>query len=146
MIQKLILPSLLIASWWCSASESGKTVTQPYSHATERAQHEKKVKKLLHQVAQAESRVRVAIHIWEEEEQFKVYALKLFENSVKTFRSYLNAAGEFEASAAAGGNGAYDMQLDCQERLANERLRLLREQEKYFTNTHSAKPQNISPH
>ena len=80
----------------------------------------------------AENRVRAAIKKWDQDQNYKDQSLSIFENSLKTFHSYLKSMCSFEASSAAGGNGAGDLYLFCEENLLREHIKRLAEQEKLF--------------
>jgi len=75
----------------------------------------------------AEKKLRQALTKWQEDKPFKERALARFDKAVKSFRLYRYDACEFDASAAAGGNGAGDMRLECAIRLTNERLEIFKE-------------------
>ena len=71
----------------------------------------------------AESRVKLEharallikrIQTWDEEASYRQRTLTLLNQSYDRFKNYRNFQCEYEASTAAGGNGAGDMRLQCQ--------------------------------
>lgn len=132
--------TLLALSFWLFAASFAAAATpppdpctsQPRDHVSDRACQQLNVDKTMKLVAQAEDRVRAAIRNWDEDQNWKDSSLKLFELSVTAFRAYRSALCEVDASSTAGGNGAGDMRLYCEEGLAKERLKYLARQEKHF--------------
>jgi hypothetical protein len=124
------LVSTLALSW--SAAAGDDPCVGDMDHVMERECQRIKVEEVMKQVAQAEQSVLAGIKKWNEDEVWKDRSLALFENSVKSFRAYQAAACEVEASSTAGGNGAGDMRLYCEEDLAQERLEHLSKQVKHF--------------
>ncbi len=102
-------------------------------HVTQRECLEQVFKQADADLYQAEKMLRLALTTWKEEKSFKLRTLARFDKAVKSFRLYRHDACEFDASAAAGGNGAGDLRLDCAIRLTNERLEILKDQNNWFS-------------
>ena len=90
----------------------------------------KEAKKFDLKITDMEATFRKAILAWDHstwsgEAVWRHYSLAAFNKATKQFRSYRKAQCDFEATAAAGGNGAGDMQLECQVELDKPYLELL---------------------
>jgi hypothetical protein len=123
----------LLCSAQIASTDTPDPCANPMDHVTERECAEKRVSEAMELVVRAEQRVRVAIQRWGEDKYWKDASLAAFERSVKAFRAYQTDICDVDSSAAAGGNGAGDMHLDCEKTLADERVKYLAEQEKLFT-------------
>lgn len=132
MLKYSVFLLLLITSSKVGAAPSDPCSVNDPDHVTYRACQQTKVDSAMRLVAKAEDQVRSAIRNWEEDENWVDQSLELFEKSVIAFRAYQAAVCEVDASSAAGGNGAGDMRLSCEENLAKERIQLLAAQRKYF--------------
>jgi hypothetical protein len=62
----------------------------------------------------------------DDEVEVKNRILKNFDAATEQFKRYRTAQCEFEASSAAGGNGADDIRLQCEVRLNRERVARLK--------------------
>lgn len=60
------------------------------------------------------------IQAWEEDPDYRQRAAKLLKQSFARFAEFRDAECEYEAAAAAGGNGAGDMRLQCQIDLSEQ--------------------------
>lgn len=107
--------------------------TRASSHASERACWIKAAEKSNLLVRSAQESLRKRIKSWDEDAESIERTLVLFDESTKRFSRYRQSQCEFEASAAAGGNGAGDMRLSCQIALDETYLRSLREQSTRFS-------------
>ena len=119
------LTGLASASPYCGGRSS--------THASERAcwiKAEKKSKALVHS---AQESLRKRIKSWDEDAESIERTLVLFDESTKKFSRYRHSQCEFEASTAAGGNGAGDMRLSCQIALDETYLRSLYKQSTPFS-------------
>ena len=103
------------------------------SHAGERACWIKAAEKSDLLVRSAQESLRKRIKSWDENAEYIERTLVLFDESTKRFSRYRQSQCEFEASAAAGGNGAGDMRLSCQIALDETYLRSLHEQSMWFS-------------
>ena len=103
------------------------------SHASERACWIKAVEKSNALVHSAQESLRKRIKSWDEDAEYIERTLVLFDESTKRFSRYRQSQCEFEASSAAGGNGAGDMRLSCQIALDESYLRSLNEQSTWFS-------------
>jgi len=109
----------------------------PADHVEQRQCSERQVAQLSRQVQEAQQLIRARISAWDEEPEHKVRSLALFNQSVRQFRTYQADQCEFEASVAAGGNGAGDMRLECQIGLYSHYLKSLQEQATWFEAPHA---------
>ena len=132
MLMKLTALLLLLASWPALA-----TCQAAIDHVEERRCAEQTVAHLSQEIGDVQRLVRERILAWEEDPLCKERALDLFEAAAKQFEIYRKKQCEFEASAAAGGNGAGDMQLDCQARLGAAYLKALKAQAGWFPPPHA---------
>lgn len=103
------------------------------SHASERACWIKAAEKSDLLVRSAQESLRKRIKSWDQNAEYMERTLVLFDESTKRFSRYRQSQCEFEASAAAGGNGAGDMRLSCQIALDETYLRSLHEQSTWFS-------------
>lgn len=121
-------------------SLSGYTLAVPNcggkasSHADERACWIKAAEKSNARVHSAEESLRKRIKSWDEDANCVETTLALFDESTRRFSRHRQSQCEFEASIAAGGNGAGDMRLSCQIGLDETYLRWLHEQFTRFSN------------
>jgi uncharacterized protein YecT (DUF1311 family) len=72
------------------------------------------------------------IKSWDEEPVYKQRALALLKQSFVRFERFRNSECEYEAAAAAGGNGAGDMRLQCQVDLNRHYAESLRKQLNWY--------------
>lgn len=102
------------------------------SHADERACWQKAAEESSALVRAAQDDLRKRIESWDEDADYRERTLVLFNESTQQFDRYRKAQCEFEASSAAGGNGAGDMRLSCQISLDEVYLRSVRVQSAWF--------------
>jgi hypothetical protein len=107
------------------------------SHAEKRECLELEAAKLSKQIERAQAALRNRIAAWDEDARYKSRALALLASSEGKFQAFTAAQCAFEASAAAGGNGAGDMQLECQISLGAAYLKSLQEQAAWFPPPHA---------
>jgi hypothetical protein len=107
------------------------------SHAEQRHCLELEAAKLSHQIEMTQAVLRDRISAWDEDAGYKSRALALFVSAASRFQAFTAAQCTFEASAAAGGNGAGDMQLECQISLGRAYLKSLQEQATWFPSPHA---------
>jgi uncharacterized protein YecT (DUF1311 family) len=86
------------------------------SHVEQRECLEQRARVREERIALAEKRVREAIMRWDQEQTYRDRSIALLNMSRKAYLKQRAAACEVEASTAAGGNGASDLRLQCQER------------------------------
>ncbi len=72
------------------------------------------------------------IAIWEQTQEYKSRTLRLLNASVKQFTVYRAEQCDYEASAAAAGNGAGDMRFTCIAELNRLYVGRLQEQLLWF--------------
>ena len=87
-----------------------------FGHADQRTCLEQKASARQERIAIAERRVREAIAHWDQEQTYRDQSVALLNASRKAYLTQRKATCEVEASAAAGGNGAGNSRLQCQER------------------------------
>jgi hypothetical protein len=100
----------------------------PTDHVDERQCLKNEVSKLSREVLAAQQLVRTRIAAWDQELSYKSRTLTLFDKAAIQFHNFLARQCEFEASVAAGGNGASDMRHGCQIELYRSYLKSLQEQ------------------
>jgi hypothetical protein len=76
----------------------------------------------------AEEDLHVAIAHWDEDENWKIKSANALRTSSRDFNRYRKSQCDFNASLAAGGNGAGDMRLECIIELNKQRLDMLHAQ------------------
>jgi len=107
------------------------------SHANQRACLERAAEKSAAAVDATEAAVRKRIAAWDEDAQFKQQSLSAFEDAAARFRQYESSQCEFEASSAAGGNGAGDIRLQCKLRLERAYVQDLKQHRSWFSPPHA---------
>lgn len=90
------------------------------SHSEQRACLEKLAATTAADVVLVQSDVSKRITHLDDEAEVKNNMLRHFRSATEQFHRYCTAQCEFEASAAAGGNGAGDLRLLCEVRLNRE--------------------------
>lgn len=90
------------------------------SHADQRKCLEGAASESRARLAQARVLITNRIQAWDEEPVYRQRALTLLKESFLRFERFRDAECEYEAAAAAGGNGAGDMRLQCQIGLNRE--------------------------
>jgi uncharacterized protein YecT (DUF1311 family) len=73
------------------------------------------------------------IREWDDEPDCAQKSLQLLEQSFVAFERFRDAECEYEAAAAAGGNGAGDMRLQCSISLNRKYNEILRTQMNWYT-------------
>jgi uncharacterized protein YecT (DUF1311 family) len=73
------------------------------------------------------------IETWDEDPVYRQRSLTLLKQSFMHFERFRNSECEYEAAAAAGGNGAGDMRLKCQVDLNKQYAESLQKQLNWFT-------------
>ena len=107
------------------------------SHAEQRHCLELEAAKLSQQIETTQGVLRDRIAAWDEDANYKSRALALLASAASQFKAFTTAQCAFEASAAAGGNGAGDRQLECQISLGMAYLKSLQEQATWFPPPHA---------
>lgn len=92
------------------------------SHSEERACYIAENAKSEQMLGNAEASTLSALHRWDEDAHFKSRSIAAFKNTTTNFRQMRKINCEFQATLAAGGNGAGDMRLDCQIELNQRRI------------------------
>ncbi len=101
-------------------------------HAAQRACLSREALRYNDAVLAAQAVVRKRITAWDEDAGYKARSLKLFSATTRQYQRYRSSQCEFDASAAAGGNGAGDMRLTCQIELDGAYLTDLQNQTSQF--------------
>lgn len=86
------------------------------------------------ELTNAETKLMAYLRHWDQDQLWIDKAIEDFKGSTTAFRTYQKKQCDFEASTAAGGNSAGDLRLECIYRLAQERTKLILEQEKHLKN------------
>lgn len=92
------------------------------SHVEERACLLKLAEKSNQGLKAAENKLLSKIALWNEELDYKNHTRLQFISTTKVFAKFLAEQCRFEASLAAGGNGAEDMRLVCLIENNNKRI------------------------
>jgi hypothetical protein len=127
---------LLITTTWSVAALSAPACGDAPDHASERACWVKAARNSNARVHAAQELQRQRIERSDLEVASKSRALALFNAAATTFARYRQAQCEYEASAAAGGNGAGDMRLSCQVALNEAYLKSFQAQTSWFSQPH----------
>jgi hypothetical protein len=106
--------------------------TGSVDHASERACLERQAAQSKARVTAAQAEMIKRIQAWDEDQGYKAETLRLFRISIDQYFQYRTARCDFERSAAAGGNGAEDMTLECQIDLDDSYMHSISEKEKWF--------------
>jgi len=100
--------------------------TETQSHVHGRICLEALATKTNLEMERLESQLRSRIKLWDQDQASYVQrSLLLFEQERQSYRRYREARCEFDASAAAGGNGAGEMRLGCMADLDGQRIESL---------------------
>ena len=110
---------------------------RPLDHVEQRRCSKREAIRLSRDVRVAQQLIRTRIASWDEDPANKSRTLALFNKAATQFRSYQTRQCEFEASAAAGGNGASDIRLSCQITLYGAYLKSLQKQAAWFESQHA---------
>jgi uncharacterized protein YecT (DUF1311 family) len=105
------------------------------SHAGYRACLEGKASESRIKLEQALTLLAKRIDNWDEELDYRQRARAHLQQSFELFQRFRESQCEFEASLAAGGNGAGDMRLHCEADLNNQ----------YGKSLHSRLAQDTTP-
>jgi uncharacterized protein YecT (DUF1311 family) len=119
-----ITPVLLLAGQ-CLAV--GPDCTRHDSHASYRTCLERQAARADADLVHQENALRSKIGRWDETVEAKQRRLHQFDLDVAAYRRYRQARCDYEASRAAGGNGAHDMRLSCRIELDAQRSAMLRD-------------------
>jgi hypothetical protein len=103
------------------------------SHASERACWTKAANDSAARVKAEQAKQRQRIEHWGQDPPERARSLALFNKAASQFVRFRQAQCDYEASAAAGGNGAGDMNLSCQVALDESYLKSLHEQARWFS-------------
>jgi hypothetical protein len=128
--------AFLLITTWSVAALSAPTCGDAPDHASERACWVKAARNSNARVRAAQELQRHRIKSSDLEAAFKSRALALFNMAATTFAQYRQAQCEYEASAAAGGNGADDMRLSCQVSINEAYLKSIQAQASWFSAPH----------
>jgi hypothetical protein len=126
-----ILAFFIVVAWSAPALAAPTCGNAP-DHASERACWTKAAKDSAARVRAAQDAQRQRISRWDQDPPYRSRSLALFDEAAKGFARFRQEQCNFEASAAAGGNGAGDMRLSCQVALDQAYLRSLQEQAAWF--------------
>jgi hypothetical protein len=117
-------PLVLFFSVACGADDCG---AGDASHSEQRDCWQHLAASTAAEVTAAQATMKKRIEQYDDEAQVKSKILKHFLESAEQFRRYRASQCEFEASSAAGGNGAGDLRLQCQVRLNRTYVARLKE-------------------
>mgnify|MGYP003945700773 CR=1 FL=1 len=123
-----IFPLLTIVVSWPVAALCAQPCGDAPDHASERACWIKAAKDSDARVHMEQELQRQRIDQWDQDRPYRARTLALFNEAADKFAHLRHAQCDYEASAAAGGNGAGDMRLSCQGALDNAYLKSLRSQ------------------
>ena len=123
-----IFPLLTIVVSWPVAALCAQPCGDAPDHASERACWIKADKDSDARVHMEQELQRQRIDQWDQDRPYRARTLALFNEAADKFAHLRHAQCDYEASAAAGGNGAGDMRLSCQGALDNAYLKSLRSQ------------------
>jgi uncharacterized protein YecT (DUF1311 family) len=101
-------------------------------HAAERACLEHLAAKTDAQLQALEKRVAARIALWDQEPVYIHGQQARLKADERAYRDYREAACEFDADAAAGGNGAGDTRLQCRIDLDRARIARLKTRLDWF--------------
>lgn len=101
-------------------------------HASQRQCLERMAANTDAQLQALEKRVAARISLWDQEPVYIHGQQARFTAEKRAYRAYRDAACEFDADAAAGGNGAGDMRLECRIELDRARMARLKERLGWF--------------
>lgn len=101
-------------------------------HASQRACLERLAAETDARLQAMEKRVSSRIALWGEAPVYIHGQQARFTAEKRTYRAYRDAACAFDADAAAGGNGAGDMRLQCRIDLDRARMARLEERLDWF--------------
>jgi len=85
----------------------------PVDHVEKRHCSENLYNELVQEVVSTQQLIRDKISAWDQEPEYKSASLVFFDQAAKAFQAYQQEQCEFDASEAAGGNGAGDLRLEC---------------------------------
>ncbi|MFI4940273.1 MAG: lysozyme inhibitor LprI family protein [Burkholderiales bacterium] len=101
----------------CADASAACAWTGNVAHAEYRACLEAASKGSFAKIEAAEAWLRKRIADSDDKSEFKKSSLTLLQESASAYRQYRSSQCNFEASTAAGGNGAGDLRLICQGEL-----------------------------
>lgn len=119
--------ALVVYAHTASAASSTADCSALSSHAESRSCLEKHANRSLIELKKAVEDLAAAIQRWDQESEWKQKSAAAMYVSSRSFQRYRKSQCDFEASLAAGGNGAGDMRLECTIELNRERTARLRE-------------------
>jgi uncharacterized protein YecT (DUF1311 family) len=110
----------------CVYARSDCSTTE--SHADQRKCLERAASATWAKLEKAQALLIERIQAWDEEVDYRKTATRRLKRSSARFEEFRNTECEYEAAAAAGGNGAGDMRLQCQIDLNKQYAESLRKQ------------------
>jgi hypothetical protein len=130
----MTLRSILFAvvTCWPAAALPAQPCGNAPDHASERACWIKAAKDSNARVHAAQDLQRRRIGQWDQDPQYRANTLALFNEAADKYAHFRRAQCEYEASVAAGGNGAGDMRHSCQVALDNAYLKSIQSQAAWF--------------
>ena len=118
---------LVLGVAWSPNAQAECRWTSDVSHAEYRECLESEANETNQEVLATEQAIAARIRAADEEESYKNQSIELLRISGEAFRKYRTAQCEYEASTAAGGNGAGDLRLRCQIELDKAYIERLKE-------------------
>jgi hypothetical protein len=121
-----------LVGWSTAALSAPHPCEATPDHASERACLIRTARDADARVEAAQQLLRKRIGRWSEDPPERARTLALFNEAANGFARFRQAQCDYEASVAAGGNGAGDMRLRCQVALDEVYLESIRSQAAWF--------------
>ena len=114
--------SAFLLCLFASGAAAAMDCTESKSHVEGRICLEALAIKTNLEMERLEGQLRSRIKLWDQDPASIQHSLVMFDQERQAYRRYREARCEFDASAAAGGNGAGDMRLRCMANLDGQRI------------------------
>ena len=118
---------LVLGVAWAPNAQAECRWKSDVSHAEYRECLEREANQTNQEILATEQAIVARIRAADEEDGYKNQSIELLRTSGEAFRKYRTAQCEYEASTAAGGNGAGDLRLSCQIELDRAYIERLKE-------------------
>ena len=118
---------LVLGVAWSPNAQAECRWKSDVSHAEYRECLEREANQTNQEILATEQAIVARIRAADEEDGYKNQSIELLRTSGEAFRKYRTAQCEYEASTAAGGNGAGDLRLSCQIELDRAYIERLKE-------------------
>lgn len=122
-----------LVTCWPAATLAAQICGDAPDHASERACWIKAVKDSSARVHAAQELQRRRIEQWDQDPPYRARTLALFNAAADGFARFRQTQCEYEASVAAGGNGAGDMRLRCRIALDNAYIKSIQAQAAWWS-------------